>query len=102
MVGGFLRVLRLLPPLKLVTIIIAEVLLKVALNTTNKFKSNYIIPAITSKTTRLFDKKELYFSLTHPLLVVYVDIYYGTNKIRSVCHALKEKLPHTGHRLVGK
>jgi hypothetical protein len=59
MVGGFLRVLRLLPPLKLVTIIIAEILLKVALNTTNKFKSKYIISAITSKTTRQFDKAEL-------------------------------------------
>jgi len=47
MVGGSLRVLRLLPPLKLV-------------------------------------------------------IYYGTNERRSVCHALKEKFPHTGHQLVGK
>jgi hypothetical protein len=49
MVGGFLRVLRLLPPLKLVTIIIAEILLKVALNNTNKFKSNYITHRDTSE-----------------------------------------------------
>ena len=38
MVGGSLRVLRLLPPLKLVAMIdIAEILLKVALNTKNDF-----------------------------------------------------------------
>jgi hypothetical protein len=85
MVGGFLRVLRLLPPLKLVTIIIAEILLKVALNTTNKFKSKYIIPAITSMTTRQFDKAELYFTLTHPLLVVYVDIYITVQMIYDLC-----------------
>jgi hypothetical protein len=44
MVGGSLRVLRLLPPLKLVAMI-AEILLKVALNTTNQnqIKSNQII-----------------------------------------------------------
>ena len=29
-------------------------------------------------------------------------IYYGTNERRSVCHALKEKFPHTGHQLVRK
>ena len=36
MVGGSLRVLRFLPPLKLVAMIIAEILLKVALNTKNQ------------------------------------------------------------------
>jgi hypothetical protein len=38
MVGGSLRVLQLLPPLKLVAhdILVAEILLKVALNTINK------------------------------------------------------------------
>ena len=39
MVGGSLRVLRLLPLLKLVAIDIAEILLKVALNTINQIKS---------------------------------------------------------------
>jgi hypothetical protein len=64
---------------------IAEILLKVALITTNQFKSNYIIPAITSKTTRQFDKAELYFSLTHPLLVVYVDIYITIQMKYDLC-----------------
>jgi hypothetical protein len=36
MVGGSLHVLRLLPPLKLVAHDIAEILLKVALNTKNQ------------------------------------------------------------------
>jgi hypothetical protein len=36
MVGGSLRVLRLPPSLKLVAMIIAEIFLKVALNTTNQ------------------------------------------------------------------
>ena len=40
MVSGSLRVLRLPPPLKLVTNDIAEILLKVALNTINQIKSN--------------------------------------------------------------
>jgi hypothetical protein len=40
MVGGSLRVLRLLPPLKLVAIDIAEILLKVALSTKNQSKAN--------------------------------------------------------------
>jgi hypothetical protein len=26
----------------------------------------------------------------------------GTNERRAVCHALKEKFPHTGHQLVEK
>jgi hypothetical protein len=38
MVGGSLRILRLLPPLKLIAI--AEILLKAALNTINQIKSN--------------------------------------------------------------
>ena len=42
MVGGSLRLLRLLPPLKLVAMIyIAEILLKVALNTKNQKSSNH-------------------------------------------------------------
>jgi hypothetical protein len=43
MVGGSLRVLRLLPPQKLGRHEIAEILLKVALNTKNQIKSNQII-----------------------------------------------------------
>jgi hypothetical protein len=39
MVDGSHRVLRLLPPLKLVAMIIAEILLKVALNTKTQIKS---------------------------------------------------------------
>jgi hypothetical protein len=39
MVGGSLRVLRLLPPLKLVVMEIAEILMKVMLNTKNQIKS---------------------------------------------------------------
>jgi hypothetical protein len=42
MVGGSLRVLWLLPPLKLVAMIFTEILLKVALNTKNQIKSNHI------------------------------------------------------------
>jgi hypothetical protein len=42
MVGGSLRVLRLLPRLKLVAIDIAEILLKVALNTINKPINQFI------------------------------------------------------------
>ena len=82
---------------------IAEILLKVALNTKNKIKSNHIIPAITSKTTQQFDKPELYFSL-NPSFISSIcwHIYYGTNERRSVCLALKEKFPHTGHQLVGQ
>ena len=40
MVGGSLHVLRLPPPLKLVAMTIAEILLKVVLNTINQIKSN--------------------------------------------------------------
>jgi hypothetical protein len=54
MVGGSLRVLQLLPPLKLVAhdILVAEILLKVALNTINK-TMNQSIPIYMSlkKTT---------------------------------------------------
>jgi hypothetical protein len=39
MVGGSLRVLRLPPSLQLVAMIIAEIFLKVALNTINQIKS---------------------------------------------------------------
>jgi hypothetical protein len=42
MVGGSLRVLRLLPPLKTGRHDLAEILLKVALNTNNQIKSNQI------------------------------------------------------------
>ena len=44
MVGGSLRVFRLLPPLKLVAMIynVAEILLKVALNTKNQILSNQL------------------------------------------------------------
>jgi hypothetical protein len=41
MVGGSLRVLRLLPPLKTGRQDIAEILLKVALNTKNQIESNH-------------------------------------------------------------
>jgi hypothetical protein len=44
-VGGFLGVLRLPPPIKLITTIISEILLKVALNTTRKsFSTDIITP----------------------------------------------------------
>ena len=55
MVGGSLQVLRLLPPLKLVAmnddIHVAEILLKVALNTINQIKSNQNGHFITSHTS---------------------------------------------------
>jgi hypothetical protein len=74
---------------------IAEILLKVALNTKNKIKSNHIIPAITSKTTQQFDKPELYFSLTHPLLVVFVDIYITVQMKDDLCVMPLKRSFHT-------
>jgi len=55
MVSGFLRVLRLLPPLKLVAMIyiVAEILLKVELNTNNQNQSNHCFALIWQRNGRL-------------------------------------------------
>jgi hypothetical protein len=55
MVGGSLRVLQLLPPLKLVAhdILAAEILLKVALNTINKSINQSIPIYMSSKKTTI-------------------------------------------------
>ena len=53
MFDGSLRVLRFLPPLKLVAMIIAEILLKVALSKKNQIKSmeDYVKAAQIHKST---------------------------------------------------
>jgi hypothetical protein len=60
MVGGSLRVLRLLPPLKLVTSHhdLADILLKVALNTKNQNQ--------TIKLQTFIRKRKQYFTWVHP------------------------------------
>ena len=63
MVGGSLRVIRLPPPLKLVAIIIAEILLKVALNTINSNSNSFRIGSVmvsvlaSSKVDRGFEHR---------------------------------------------
>ena len=63
MVGGSLWVIRLPPPLKLVAIIIAEILLKVALNTINSNSNSFRIGSVmvsvlaSSKVDRGFEHR---------------------------------------------
>jgi hypothetical protein len=65
MVGGSLRLLRLLPPLKLVVMIypVAEILLKVALNTKNQNQINHNDKNKDGGNTFTFLRKSTVFKL---------------------------------------